>query len=326
MGNGTNSPLYKSLHSPVSGAVPVSGAASAFPPVRPSPHPPPPPRSPAPPPPPPPPPPEPVPSSRSDPGVPSGLRPSVHLSPPGDAGALAAAADDEDDADDVAGDAGALPAADDDEDDADGLAVLAEEVVWAGCSPTLRPAPTATAAAATTVTGGAAGGDGGAAGCRCCCCRCSEEEEEETGGAVGGDLFLRLASQAGKSIVTFRRSVRASCTYCSVTCVHGNQLASKFDQENRTGRIGEEGVGEEAMERGGVGTRAQGGGQHAIRSCYQGDGGISKLKFDASRRAVGMLYPLRDHKEGMYAPGGRRDHGVSRRPLRVKPPLIVFQY
>lgn len=30
-------------------------------------------------------------------------------------------------------------------------------------------------------------------------------------------LFFWLASQAGRSIVTLRRSVRALCTYCSVT-------------------------------------------------------------------------------------------------------------
>lgn len=35
-------------------------------------------------------------------------------------------------------------------------------------------------------------------------------------------LLLRLVSQAGRSIVTFRRSVKAFCTYSSVTCECGD--------------------------------------------------------------------------------------------------------
>ena len=46
---------------------------------------------------------------------------------------------------------------------------------------------------------------------------------------------------------------------------------------------------------------------------------------DANRRAVGMLNPSRDKKEGTFIPKGRGDdaceHGLSRRPPReIKPP------
>ena len=48
--------------------------------------------------------------------------------------------------------------------------------------------------------------------------------------------------------------------------------------------------------------------------------------FDENRRAVGMLNPMRDNNEGTPdVPGRRRDgscdHGLSRRSLRVKPPI-----
>lgn len=151
-GNGTNVPLYKSLHSPVSGA-PVA-PASAPPPPSPSP----PPSSLTPP--------EQTPASPTD-SVVSVLAlllsvPSVTLG---------------------------------------GIVEVSVSDGVAGAEFFVAPAVETGADRSPTVWSAAA--------FCCCCCGCCEEECE--------GLFFWLASHAGRSMVTFRRSVRALCTYCSVT-------------------------------------------------------------------------------------------------------------